>query len=852
VETRPELPTPEIKQLQRCMNDLVSVLALPAMWTGGNHSQIVPTLLDSLSSMLQLDLAYVRLTDPIGEAPVETARIAPSQKSAAHPQQIGETLNRWFGDHPQKWPALSRKRLGDADISLAFLNLGLEGEIGVFVAGSQRTDFPAQTEKLLLNVAANQAAIGLQEARLLRQQKRLSIELDQRVAERTAALSRANDELRKEIGERKKVEERLLENEAALQKAFDEIKKSETKFRQVFDAIPTLAWCNLPDGPNEFLNKRWHDYTGLSPEESHGWGWQSAFHPEDLPPLLKRWGELLISGEPGEIEARLRRLDGVYRWFLISVEPLHDEAGRIVRWYGTSTDIEDRKRAEERLRASEAQLRLTVDTIPGLVCTMSMAGEVTTLNKQLLDYFGKTSEELQNWRMTDAVHPDDLPRVIAAWDLSIRTGNPYEVEHRCRRSDGVYRWFQVRALPVHDKNDQNAGWYVLLTDIDDRKRAEEQLRRSEASLAEGQRVSRTGSFTWRVDTDLVSFSEEAYRIFEFDREYPVTLERIVSRIHPEDLPLLSEKMTEARNRDDDYDYQIRLRMPDGSVKHLHTVSHATRDAEGGFEYLGAIQDVTQRRSAEEALGKARSELARVSRITSLGVMTASIAHEINQPLSGIITNASTCLRMLAADPPNVDGARETAKRTIRDGNRVSDVVTRLRALFSKKPGTMESVDLNEVAREVIALSLGGLQRNRVVLQQELADGLPAVRGDRIQLQQVILNLIRNASDAMSAVEDRARHLLVRTQRDEGDHVRLTVQDVGIGFDPHAMDRLFEAFYTTKNDGMGVGLSVSRSIIESHHGRLWAALNDGPGAAFSFSIPSESGGASAENSEMRAS
>jgi signal transduction histidine kinase len=219
-------------------------------------------------------------------------------------------------------------------------------------------------------------------------------------------------------------------------------------------------------------------------------------------------------------------------------------------------------------------------------------------------------------------------------------------------------------------------------------------------------------------------------------------------------------------------------------------------------------------------------------------LTASIAHEVNQPLSGIITNASTCLRMLAADPPNVDGARETARRTIRDGNRASDVIMRLRALFGRKESTTEALDLNDTAREVIALSLSELQRSRVVLQTELADDLPPVTGDRIQLQQVILNLLRNASDAMSGIDDRPRRLLIRTERDAGEHVRLSVQDAGAGFEPQAANRLFEAFYTTKSDGMGIGLSVSRSIIESHHGHLWAAPNEGPGATFSFSIPCE--------------
>jgi signal transduction histidine kinase len=252
--------------------------------------------------------------------------------------------------------------------------------------------------------------------------------------------------------------------------------------------------------------------------------------------------------------------------------------------------------------------------------------------------------------------------------------------------------------------------------------------------------------------------------------------------------------------------------------------------------------------SEQALGQAQSELAHVARATALSALTASIAHEVNQPLSGIITNASTCLRMLAADPPDVEGARETARRTIRDGNRAADVIARVRALFAKKEPVIEAVDLNEVTREVIALSLSDFRRNRVVLQSELVEDLPAVTGDRIQLQQVILNLLRNACDAMADVHDRPRQLLVRTEREDGDRVRVTVRDAGVGVDPHNVDKLLDAYYTTKTDGMGIGLSISRSIIERHHGRLWAEANDGPGATFSFSIPS--GPASAPDQARR--
>ena len=230
------------------------------------------------------------------------------------------------------------------------------------------------------------------------------------------------------------------------------------------------------------------------------------------------------------------------------------------------------------------------------------------------------------------------------------------------------------------------------------------------------------------------------------------------------------------------------------------------------------------------------ELAHANRVATLGQLSASIAHELNQPLTGIITNCGTCLRMLTTDPLNLDGAREAVRRTMRDGNRAADVVARLRALFNKQEPASEPVDLNEATREVIALSLGELQNSRVIVRTELSDDLQCVTADRVQLQQVVLNLLRNAVDAMNTVDDRPRDLLITTEREEGDRVRLSVIDAGVGFDPQTTDRLFEAFYSTKNDGMGVGLSVSRSIIENHQGRLWAVLNDGPGATFSFSVP----------------
>jgi PAS domain S-box-containing protein len=873
------------------------------------------------------------------------------------------------------------------------------------------------------------------------------------------------------------------------------LRESERYSRLIVDSIPGMVAVFSPDGRLEAVNPQVLDYYGKTLEELKAWASGDIMHPEDIQIAVDAFARSIGSGEPFDIEVRARRSDGVYRWVQSRGLPLRDASGRIVRWYNLLMDIDERKRAQEALAANERQLRLIVDTIPGLVAVFGPDGQVEALNKQFLAYLGQTREEFENWPTNGTVHPDDLERHIATLQRSLGTGQPIDFETRLRGSDGSYRWFQIRGDALRDGAGVIVRWYCLMSDVDERKRSEvallqserhlaeaqrlthtgsyawsastgritywsdelyriwgfdptdglpafdrfrdrihpedraaaaaalettirdkvpneivfravlpdgatkfirsvgrpvldaagqvvevvgsnvdvteshraaealrrkeaflsqaqrltqtgslwwkvatseiswsdesyrvleypstvepsvelirnrvhpddlalfedtvalaasegvnmdfehrllmpdgsikhvhvvvqkvedgseepefvgaitdisarkqveEELRRSEAFLADAQRLSRTGSFYWRVNSDELTWSAETYRIYELDPAVPVTFDVIRSRVHPDNLANLQEVMAKARSEGGDFDYETRLLMPDQSVKYLRVVAHSERDKDGVLELRGAVQDVTERRRADEALNKARSELAHVARVSSLGALTASIAHEVNQPLAGIITNASTCLRMLAADPPNVDGARETARRTIRDGNRAADVIARLRALFGKRSVAIEPVDLNEAVREVIALSWGDLQRSRVIVRTELNDELPPVGGDRVQLQQVIMNLLRNAADAMASVQDRPRQVLVKTELYEDGQVRLAVEDAGVGFGSEGAERLFQAFYTTKTDGMGIGLSISRSIVERHNGRLWAQANDGPGATFFFSIPEYTG------------
>ena len=624
-------------------------------------------------------------------------------------------------------------------------------------------------------------------------------------------------------------------------RAEEALQASERNLIQIINTIPTTAWSTRPDGYCDFLSDRWLDYAGFTVQDALGWNWGAVIHPEDAKGLIDYWQACLASGTPVDTEARMRRFDGEYRWFLFRANPLRDASGTIVKWYGTNVDIEDRKQADQALRASERNLSLIINTIPMLAWATRPDGYCDFLNQRWLDYAGMPAELAYGWGWATAIHPDDAAGLQQYWRSCLANGTPADTEARLRRFDGEYRWFLFRDNPLRDEAGNIVKWYGTAVDIEDRKRAEEELRRSEVLLAEGQRVSQTGSFYWHVDTDEIRSSEEIHRILELGLDTPLTMARLADRVHPEDVASLNERVLQARHRGAALDTEVRVKVTDGTFKYLRMTAYGAQTREGELEYVGALQDVTERRLSEEALARVRSELAYMTRVASMGALTASIAHEVNQPLSGIITNANTCLRMLAAVPPNIEGALETARRTIRDGNRASEVIARLRALFAKKNTGTESVDLNEATREVVALSVNELQRHRVTLRTEFASNLPLITGDRIQLQQVVLNLLMNALAAMSGVEDRSRQLLIRTERDVGDSVRLSVKDAGVGIEAEDPDRLFEAFYTTKSTGMGIGLSVSRSIIENHDGRLWAVPNEGPGATFTFSIPQKHAG-----------
>jgi PAS domain S-box-containing protein len=499
------------------------------------------------------------------------------------------------------------------------------------------------------------------------------------------------------------------------------------------------------------------------------------------------------------------------------------------------------------LTETSRELGRLLDVLPGLVWAGNSDGNAHYFNRRWCDFTGLSATKSHRRGWIAAVHPEYVPHLMEIWQSVASTNHADEQEIRLRRNGGRYFLLTVRVECV-DTSGLIVNWCPIHTGIDDA------ALRSERALPPWwlTKAGRETHFQAVADSlpamcQVMTATGEIELVNRQTLEYyGLTLEELrrdlTDVVHPDD----RELVTAARAPGLPYEFDSRFRRSDGVYRWWHTRLSPLRDLEGRVVLWHCFQiDVDDRKRAEEALDEARAELAHVARVTALGALTASIAHEVSQPLSGVITNASTCQRMLASEPPNVEGAREAVRRIRRDGDRASDVLTHLRGLFSKKGPEFKAVDINEITLEVIALSAAELRRHRVIVQQEFANNLAPIEGDRVQLQQVILNLLLNAKEAMSGVEGRPRQLTIRTSCDNQGHICLSVQDTGVGFDSADAARLFKAFYTTKRKGMGIGLSVSRSIIEVHHGRLWAAPNDGPGATFCFSIP-----CSATNEDVR--
>jgi PAS domain S-box-containing protein len=495
--------------------------------------------------------------------------------------------------------------------------------------------------------------------------------------------------------------------------------------------------------------------------------------------------------------------------------------------------------AEAKAARAEREIRLVTDTIPALVWRASPDGAVEYFNERWLAYTGLTLEQALGWGFIDAYHPEDRASVRASTSLGMLPGvsnDELKTEARLRGIDGRYRWFLGSAVALRDELGNIVRWYGTNIDIEDRKLAGDALRRNEAYLAEAQRLSATGSFGWNVSSGDIVWSEETYRIFGIDRAVKPTIDLVLQRVHPEDRERMRHEISRVAEGSHGFDVKHRLLMPDGVVKYLHVRSHRVRCESGEDEVVGAMMDITAAREMQEALHAAQAELARVTRLTTFGEMGASIAHEVNQPLAAIVNNAEACLLWLDRETPDLDEARRALNQIVNDGKRAAEVIRSIRALLNKTKSQMAPLDINDVINEVIALVQRELSSRHVSLRTELAPVLPVVLADRVQLQQVIINLVINGIEAMESVADHRRNLVVQSRRDEADRVSISVKDSGVGISAEIAGRLFGAFVTTKSNGMGMGLSICRSIIQAHGGCIWVEPNSVEGAAFHFTLP----------------
>ncbi|MGO9492740.1 MAG: ATP-binding protein [Terracidiphilus sp.] len=633
-------------------------------------------------------------------------------------------------------------------------------------------------------------------------------------------------------------EERLAETSrlyADLQRADAELQLQVELLQQ----LPVSAWTLNPDGTPDFVNQVWLEFSGQSADfiRSHPEAWMTAVHPEDREMAARTFWEGVHSGQGFAFETRsLRARDRTYRWHLQQAVVLRDAQGKVLKFLGTTTDIDDQKRAEEKLRESEYEARLIVNSIPGIIGVASPSGNIDMVSRQALEFFGRTIEELREWGTNDTIPPEDLPGVIDAYSRAISAGRPYEFQMRLRRADGVYRWFQERGFPLRDKNGNIARWYLLITDIDDQKRAEEALRESEHesrlivdSIPGLIAVLSTSGEIERVSQPLLDYlgrSQEELRQWAVD-----------DTIHPDDRPAYLQAFERSFAAGEPVEYEAaRIRRFDGVYRWLTMRGLPLRDREGHIvRWYFLLTEIDDRKRAEEALRQAQGDLARINRVTTMGELAASLSHEIKQPISGVITNASTCLRKLGRNEPNLDELRSGVTRIARDAQRAAEIIDRIRSQFEKGPANPQTLDVNDMIPETVALLRDEAMRHSVLIRTELAVDLPQIVGDRLQLQQVMMNLILNSIEAMKDVEG-IREIIIQSQRTENEQILLSFTDTGIGLPLQLADQIFEPFFTTKPHGTGMGLRISRSIIESHGGRLWAVSPSGRGATFQFTLP----------------
>jgi PAS domain S-box-containing protein len=625
-----------------------------------------------------------------------------------------------------------------------------------------------------------------------------------------------------------------------LRSAERELRQREAEIRRLVDAsiIGIFIW----DAEGKILeaNDAFLRMMGYSREEllSREMCWTDLTPPEWLDRDERLWvPKLKMAGSLQPFEQEYLRKDGSRVPVLIGAASFDESVNRGVAFV---LDLTERKRAEEAARRSQRELRDVIETIPAVAWSALADGSNAFVNSRWTEFTGLSAEQTAGSGWHAAIHPDDVQRHIDRWRRCVVTGEPLEIEVRMRGADGQFRSHLCRGVPLRDEIGSIVKWYGVLTDIEDRKRAEEALKRSEFYLREAQKLTHTGSWVLNAgDRTWVHVSEEWYRIFGIDpADGASNWEKRLDRVHPDDRLVWKNTIERAIVDKTDYDITFRIVLPGGIVKWIRTVGHPILTATGDLvQFLGSSTDISAHKRAEqehEKLRQLEAELAHINRVSMLGEMAASLAHEIKQPLAAAIASANSCIEWLAHEPPNLDRARAAATRIDKYGNRAAEIVNRVRSLYRKSPPQRELVDVNGIVEEMLTLLQGEATRYPIAMRTELTTDLPEIMADRVQLQQVFMNLMLNAIEAM---ENSGGELMVKSQLQDGQ-LQFSVSDTGVGLPREQMAQIFSVFFTTKPQGSGMGLAISRSIVESHGGRLWATANDGRGATFHFTLPTQ--------------
>jgi len=633
------------------------------------------------------------------------------------------------------------------------------------------------------------------------------------------------------------------------------LRDRERELSQLVDMVPSHLWRLTTEGEPVFFNKRMVDFIGRDVADTAQPGMtrlaaliEATVHPADAVAFGDALTRCLATGDHFAMRYRLRRADGVYRWMSSRAEPMRDQDGRIVQWYGLCHDIDDQVQADEALRRSEQQLRQMIDALPVRAFSTTPTGGPTHFNKRYEDYlrsiipdFDALEEPRISKLVNDLLHPEDAPEVARGVRRCFETGETFVMRYRRRDKDGVYRWAEGRMEALCDADGQIVQWYGINLDIDDEMRAQAALRERELELS--QLVDMVPSLIWRLtpEGEPTFFNRRLVDFFGFDVADLDTpgvsrlAATIRSVVHPDDVAKLDAALGHSFATGESFLLKYRLRRADGIYRWIEGRGEPMRDQHGRIvQWFGLCHDIDDQILAENALRRASDQLSQAARAASLAELSASIAHEVNQPLAAIVAHSHACQRWLSVQPPNIERAMTVVERITRDANSAADVVSRVRALFQQAPHQRASEDVNRLIREVCRLMADESAAQDTRIETHLEPELPSVELDRVQVQQVLVNLIRNGIEAMAGVVDRARALQIRSRREGPAAIRVEVSDSGTGI--QNAERVLEPFFTTKQHGMGMGLAICRSIVEAHRGRLWMANNDRCGANVSFSLP----------------